>query len=85
MRRQRTRAAKQLLDGKLEVLRFGLVLTMDCHHDVSFAEDLTQSEIGEIAGVSQMQVSRLIRQAIAQLQDAARRQPDELDVDPARV
>ena len=30
-----------------------------------FAEDLTQSEIGERVGVSQMHVSRLIRQAIA--------------------
>ena len=39
-----------------------------------FGEDLTQSEIGEVVGVSQMHVSRLIRRAISQLQDAARRQ-----------
>jgi RNA polymerase sigma-B factor len=32
-----------------------------------FAEDLTQAEIGERIGVSQMQVSRLIRQALARL------------------
>jgi RNA polymerase sigma-B factor len=32
-----------------------------------FAEDLTQSEIGARVGVSQMHVSRLIRQSIAQL------------------
>jgi RNA polymerase sigma-B factor len=32
-----------------------------------FEEDLTQSEIGEIVGVSQMHVSRLIRQSIARL------------------
>lgn len=32
-----------------------------------FAEDLTQSEIGARVGVSQMHVSRLIRQAVAQL------------------
>lgn len=32
-----------------------------------FAEDLTQAEIGERIGVSQMQVSRLIRQALTRL------------------
>jgi RNA polymerase sigma-B factor len=36
-----------------------------------FAEDLTQAEIGERIGVSQMHVSRIIRQAITQLQRAA--------------
>ena len=36
-----------------------------------FEEDLTQSEIGERIGVSQMHISRIIRQAIAQLRDAA--------------
>ncbi|MDX6690388.1 MAG: polymerase sigma-B factor [Solirubrobacteraceae bacterium] len=36
-----------------------------------FEEDMTQAEIGEVIGVSQMQVSRLIRKAIAQLRDAA--------------
>ena len=36
-----------------------------------FAEDLTQSEIGEIVGVSQMHVSRLIRQSIARLRTEA--------------
>jgi RNA polymerase sigma-B factor len=32
-----------------------------------FGEDLTQAEIGERIGVSQMQVSRLIRQALARM------------------
>jgi RNA polymerase sigma-B factor len=32
-----------------------------------FSEDLTQAEIGERIGVSQMQVSRMIRQALARL------------------
>jgi RNA polymerase sigma-B factor len=36
-----------------------------------FVEDLTQSEIGARVGVSQMHVSRLIRQAIAELRGAA--------------
>jgi RNA polymerase sigma-B factor len=36
-----------------------------------FEEDLTQSEIGERVGVSQMHVSRLIRQSIARLREAA--------------
>jgi RNA polymerase sigma-B factor len=42
-----------------------------------FAEDLTQAEIGERVGISQMQVSRIIRQAVARLRDYAvmREQP----------
>jgi RNA polymerase sigma-B factor len=36
-----------------------------------FAEDLTQAEIGERIGVSQMQVSRLIRQSLTRLRAAA--------------
>jgi RNA polymerase sigma-B factor len=48
-----------LTDRECEVLR------------LRFEEDLTQSQIGERVGVSQMHVSRLIRQAIAKLRDAA--------------
>ena len=36
-----------------------------------FEDELTQREIGELLGISQMQVSRLIRQSIAALQAAA--------------
>jgi RNA polymerase sigma-B factor len=36
-----------------------------------FEEDMTQAEIGEVIGVSQMQVSRVIRQALARLRAAA--------------
>jgi RNA polymerase sigma-B factor len=36
-----------------------------------FAEDLTQSEIGDRVGLSQMHVSRLLRRAVAQLREAA--------------
>ena len=48
-----------LSDREREVLR------------LRFEEDLTQSEIGQRVGVSQMHVSRLIRQSIARLRDEA--------------
>ncbi len=40
-----------------------------------FAEDLTQSQIGERIGVSQMQVSRILRGALTRMRDAARPDP----------
>ncbi len=48
-----------LTDREREVLR------------LRFAEDLTQAEIGVRVGVSQMHVSRILRQAIARLRAAA--------------
>ena len=48
-----------LSDREREVLR------------LRFEEDLTQSEIGARVGVSQMHVSRLIRQSVARLREAA--------------
>jgi RNA polymerase sigma-B factor len=39
-----------------------------------FEEDLTQAEIGALVGVSQMQISRIIRAAIGQLRLSAERQ-----------
>jgi RNA polymerase sigma-B factor len=53
------RLMRVLTDREREVLR------------LRFAEDLTQSEIGARVGVSQMHVSRIIRQSIARLQEAA--------------
>jgi RNA polymerase sigma-B factor len=53
------RLMRVLSDREREVLR------------LRFVEDLTQSEIGERVGVSQMHVSRLIRQAVAELREAA--------------
>jgi len=38
-----------------------------------FKDDLTQSEIGRLVGLSQMHVSRILRTALATLQDAASR------------
>jgi RNA polymerase sigma-B factor len=52
-----------LSDREREVLR------------LRFAEDLTQSEIGRRVGLSQMHISRLLRQAITRLRDTA--QPSE--------
>jgi RNA polymerase sigma-B factor len=48
-----------LSDREREVLR------------LRFSEDLTQAEIGDRIGVSQMHVSRIIRQAIARLREEA--------------
>jgi RNA polymerase sigma-B factor len=42
-----------------------------------FEEDLTQAEIGERIGVSQMQVSRIIRQSLGRLRAAARQPVDD--------
>ncbi len=40
-----------------------------------FEHDMTQAEIGAAVGVSQMQVSRIIRQALQRLRDAAALEP----------
>jgi RNA polymerase sigma-B factor len=53
------RLMRVLTDREREVLR------------LRFEEDLTQSEIGQRVGVSQMHVSRLIRQSLARLRDEA--------------
>jgi RNA polymerase sigma-B factor len=53
------RLMRVLSDREREVLR------------LRFEEDLTQSEIGARVGVSQMHVSRLIRQSVARLREAA--------------
>ena len=44
-----------------------------------FVEDLTQAEIGAAIGVSQMQISRIIRHALQRLREAA----EALDPQPA--
>jgi RNA polymerase sigma-B factor len=54
------RLMNALSDREREVLR------------LRFAEDLTQAEIGARVGVSQMHVSRLLRQAVGQLRAAAK-------------
>ena len=40
-----------------------------------FEHDLTQAEIGERIGVSQMQVSRILRTSLARLHEIARTRP----------
>ncbi len=54
-------AARQLSDREREVLA------------LRFVHDLTQTQIAERIGVSQMQVSRILRRAIAQLSELAAR------------
>jgi len=75
--------ARALLDGLMNGLprRSRYVLKL------RFEEDMTQAEIGALLGVSQMQVSRIIRQAIAQLRTIADHQTsidDERAADRAR-
>ena len=53
------RLMRSLSEREREVLR------------LRFEEDLTQSEIGQRVGVSQMHVSRLIRQSLVRLREAA--------------
>jgi RNA polymerase sigma-B factor len=53
------RLMRVLSDREREVLR------------LRFEEDLTQSEIGHRVGLSQMHISRLLRQAVARLREAA--------------
>ena len=48
-----------------------------------FAEDLTQSEIGQRVGVSQMHISRLLREAVTRLRETAR--PNENPADASRA
>jgi RNA polymerase sigma-B factor len=63
---------RALLDGALDVLspRDQEVLRL------RFAEDMTQTQIAERIGVSQMQVSRLIRQSLARLRIDIERSPE---------
>jgi RNA polymerase sigma-B factor len=53
------RLMRALTDRQREILR------------LRFAQDLTQSEIGERMGLSQMQISRLLRQAVERLRETA--------------
>ena len=55
------RLMRALTDRQREILR------------LRFGEDLTQSQIGEHLGLSQMQISRLLRQAIERLRETAER------------
>ena len=46
-----------------------------------FEADMTQAEIGAVVGISQMQVSRIIRQAVARMHAVASHQPGQLVAD----
>jgi len=68
----------------LRVLRDGLVSGLSERNReilrLRFEDDLTQQEIGESMGISQMQVSRLIRQSLQQLRDVAHEPASPLPV-----
>ena len=59
-----TSVLRELDDRDREILR------------LRFQEDLTQHEIAEVVGVSQMQVSRLLRRSLNVLRMAAERRPE---------
>ena len=65
---------RALLDGAFDVLsqRDQEVLRL------RFEDDLSQAEIAQRIGVSQMQVSRLIKQALARVRLQIERSPDRM-------
>jgi RNA polymerase sigma-B factor len=67
-------------DERIELIEYGTTIaaTLDALPDrdrlvlkLRFVDDMTQSEIAERVGVSQMQVSRLIRRALERLRTVA--------------
>jgi RNA polymerase sigma-B factor len=62
------------------VALYSLLATLDARDQaivrLYYREELTQGEIGERLGLSQMHISRLLRQATAQLTRAAGREAD---------
>jgi RNA polymerase sigma-B factor len=50
-----------------------------------FEKDMTQAEIGELVGISQMHVSRLLRRSLEQLRRSARAGEPDGDAPPARL
>jgi RNA polymerase sigma-B factor len=60
----------------LEQLMTGLTERERAVLRLRFRDDLTQAQIGARVGLSQMQVSRLLRQSIAFLQETVARSPD---------
>ena len=75
----RTAESRALLDG----LCVGLPARSREVLRMRFEEDMTQAEIGAAIGISQMQVSRILRQTIAQLREAAEQPLQPELVEPA--
>ena len=49
-----------------------------------FEEDMTQAEIGAVIGISQMQVSRILRQTVAKLREVSEEAAPEPATRPRR-
>ena len=60
-----------MVDASVSIGAAAQSLSMRERHVLAlrFVEDRTQTEIAEEIGVSQMQVSRILRRAVAQLED----------------
>jgi RNA polymerase sigma-B factor len=74
-----TTADTEIPDAEDRVVLDSLLATLDPRSEqivrLYYQHDLTQTEIGRRLGYSQMHVSRLLRQAIAQLAGVAQREP----------
>jgi RNA polymerase sigma-B factor len=71
-------------DERYELVECGTTIEASIHHlpprdrrvlELRFGHDMTQSQIAERIGVSQMQVSRIIRAALQRLRDLAEQEP----------
>ncbi len=71
-------------DARYELIEYGTTIEATIHQlpardrrvlQLRFGQDLTQSQIAEQVGVSQMQVSRIIRRSLARLRELADQEP----------
>jgi len=71
-------------DSRYELIEYGITIETTIHKlpardrrvlQLRFGEDLTQSQIADQVGVSQMQVSRIIRRSLERLRELADQEP----------
>jgi RNA polymerase sigma-B factor len=77
----------QLAESRADLARLARVLSERDRAIVRmrFVEDLNQQQIGDRVGLSQMQISRILRRSIERLREQARRQDDSTARDAVRV